>query len=343
MKNQSIKLLKGMTVGAVALMTATSVSAADFTMKFSISDSEIMEEHFTHTPLRAFEKEVEEMSDGRIDVQIFWTGQLGKTDSVVNMVANGLVEAIIGADGFASPYDDNIQVLGIPYLFNDRDAAYEVLDGECGHELSDSLAEKSGIRALVWTENGGYRNYSANTPLTSVEDMQGLKIRTMNNPVHMGIVESLGASPTPIPWQDLYTALQTGVVDGQENSLAIFRIPKLEEVQKYIIMDGHVYSPGALYFSQEWLDTLPADLLQVVQTASENFRDLNRQISRDSEAGDRAFLEAEGVSIYDPTPEQKQQFRDLTQPPAMEFIKDSVDSEILDCFLSAAEKANSAE
>jgi C4-dicarboxylate-binding protein DctP len=194
------------------------------------------------------------------------------------------------------------------------------------------------MRAMVWHENGGYRNYSANKPLTSVEDLQGLKIRTMNNPVHMEIVKSLGASPTPIPWQDLYTALQTGVVDGQENSLAIFRIPKLEEVQKNIIMDGHVYSPGALYFSQKWLDTLPEDLLEIVKTASENFRDLNREISTKAEADDRAYLESKGVSIYDPTPEQKQQFRELTQAPALEYIKGSVDADILACVLSAADE-----
>ncbi|QFT61096.1 Sialic acid-binding periplasmic protein SiaP precursor (plasmid) [Sulfitobacter sp. THAF37] len=340
MKIQSRNLLRGLAIGTCAVMTASVAFAAEYTMKFSISDTEITEEHFTHTPLRAFEKEIEEKSDGRIDVQIYWSGQLGKTDSVVNMVSNGLVEAIMGADGFASPYDQNIQVLGIPYLFNDREAAYEVLDGQCGKMLTESLLEKSGLRAAVWHENGGYRNYSANKPLTSVEDLQGLKIRTMNNPVHMEIVNSLGASPTPIPWQDLYTALQTGVVDGQENSLAIFRIPKLEEVQKHIIMDGHVYSPGALYFSKTWWDSLPEDLQEIVQTASENFRDLNREISAKSETADRAYLEEQGVSIYDPTAEQKQQFRELTQGPALEYIKENVDAEILSCFLDAAEAAN---
>lgn len=340
MTYQTFKSLRGLAIGTIAMLAASTAFAADYTMKFSISDAEIEGEHFTHTPLRAFKKEIEEKSGGRIAVNIFWTGQLGKTDSVVNMVATGLVEAIMGADGFASPYDQNIQVLGIPYLFNDRAAAYEVLDGPCGQKLSDGLAEKSGMRAMVWHENGGYRNYSANKPLTSVEDLQGLKIRTMNNPVHMEIVKSLGASPTPIPWQDLYTALQTGVVDGQENSLAIFRIPKLEEVQKHIIMDGHVYSPGALYFSQKWLDTLPDDLKQVVKTASENFRDLNREISTKAETEDRAFLESKGVTIYDPTPEQKEQFRELTQGPALEYIKGSVDADVLDCFLSAAKEAN---
>ena len=340
MTNQTIKSLKGLVIGTIAVLAASTAFAAEYTMKFSISDTEIMEEHFTHTPLRAFKKEIEEKSDGRIAVNIFWSGQLGKTDAVVNMVATGLVEAIMGADGFASPYDKNVQVLGIPYLFDNRAAAYEVLDGPCGQKLSDSLVKKSGMRAMVWHENGGYRNYSANKPLTSVEDIKGLKIRTMNNPVHMEIVKSLGASPTPIPWQDLYTALQTGVVDGQENSLAIFRIPKLEEVQKNIIMDGHVYSPGALYFNQQWLDSLPDDLQQIVKTASEHFRDLNREISTKAEAADRAYLESQGVSIYDPTPEQKQQFRDLTQGPALEYIKGNVDPEILSCFLDAAKEAN---
>lgn len=340
MEYQNIKAASCLTALTAVMALSGAAYAADYTMKFSISDSELPDEHFTHTPLRAFEKEIEEQSGGRIDVQVYWAGQLGKTDSVVNMVANGLVEAIMGADGFASPYDDNIQVLGIPYLFDSRDAAYEVLDGPCGKMLSDSLMPKSGLRAAVWHENGGYRNFSANKPLTSVDDIRGLKIRTMNNPVHMEIVRSLGGSPTPIPWQDLYTALQTGVVDGQENSLAIFRIPKLEEVQKYMIMDGHVYSPGALYFSQKWLDTLPDDLVQVIQTASEHFRDSNRAIARKAEAENRAYLESEGMTFHDPSPEEKQKFRDLTQGPALDYIRKNVDPEILECFLTAADEAN---
>ena len=150
MTYQTIKSLKGLVIGTIAVLAASTAFAAEYTMKFSISDTEIMEEHFTHTPLRAFKKEIEEKSDGRIAVNIFWSGQLGKTDAVVNMVATGLVEAIMGADGFASPYDKNVQVLGIPYLFDNRAAAYEVLDGPCGQKLSDSLVNNSGMRAIVW-------------------------------------------------------------------------------------------------------------------------------------------------------------------------------------------------
>jgi C4-dicarboxylate-binding protein DctP len=334
------KLTAGMLASAMALMAHLAV-AAEYTMKISIDDAPLPPgvENFYQTGLRNFEPDLEELSGGRIDVQIFWNGQLGKVENVINLVRNGQVEGVIASDGHVAPYYPDIQVLGLPYLFLEREVAYEVFDGEFGSYLADKMADESGLRPMPWLENGGYRHYSSNTPIESVEDMAGMKIRTMNNPLHMQIVELLGASPTPIPWADLYTSLQTGVVEGQENSLSTFRVPKLEEVQKHIILDGHVYSILTLLISEQWLDSLPEDLQDAVAQAAENYKASNRAISQKGEMADRAYLESVGVTIFDPSTEAKAEFQDRTQGPALESIRGNVDADLLDRLLTAVEAA----
>lgn len=340
-RGQALTVMKGGLIASALALTSHAAMAADYTMKISIGDAPLPEDvdHYNQTGLRNFETDLEALSDGKIDVQIFWNGQLGKVENVLNLVRNGQVEGVIASDGHVAPYYPDIQVLGLPYLFIDRKVAYEVFDGEFGTYLGDKMAAESGIRPMPWLENGGYRHYSSNSPMATVEDMKGLKIRTMNNPLHMQIVESLGGSPTPIPWADLYTSLQTGVVDGQENSLSTFRVPKLEEVQSNIILDGHVYSIISLFVSEKWYQSLPAELQDAVVQAADNYKATNRQLSQANEAGDRAYLEEAGVTIVDPSIEVKAQFQQLTQEPALKALRENVNGDLLDRLLAAVKAA----
>lgn len=341
MNRGATRALKYGLLASVMALSAQSVAAQEFTMKISIGDAPLPEDvdHYNQTGLRNFERDLELLSEGRIDVQIFWNGQLGRVENVLNLVRNGQVEGVIASDGHIAPYYPDIQVLGLPYLFIDRQVAYDVFDGEFGDMLNERMAEETGIRPMAWLENGGYRHYSSNTPMATLEDMQGLKIRTMNNPLHMGIVESLGGSPTPIPWADLYTSLQTGVVDGQENSLSTFRVPRLEEVQSHIILDGHVYSIISLFVSEQWLETLPDDLRADVAEAAANYRETNRLLSQANETADRVYLEEAGVSIVDPGHEERARFQEATQGPALQSLREEVDGDLLDALLSAVSAA----
>lgn len=328
---------------ALVAFCGSFASAADYTMKIATEDAPVPgQDHYLFKPLDDFKAEVEAKSEGRISVQIFLRGQLGKTENVLNMVRDGLVEASLGSDGHIAPYFPEVQVLGIPYLFLNRDIAYKVLDGPFGQELSNRMATGIGIRPMVWFENGGYRHYSASKPIESAADMQGMKIRTMNNPTHMEIVRSLGASPTPINWADLYTALQTGVVDGQENALPTFRVARLEEVQKHIILDGHVYSLNALFVNEKWLESLPEDLRKIVDEAAATMLQGNREISIQNEISDREYLEASGVTIYEPDQATKEKFRDMTQEPVLASIRGNVDPALLDLLFAEIEKAEAA-
>lgn len=276
---------------------------------------------------------------GRIMAKIYWNFALGKNEAVMNRLRTGQVEVILTSEGHVAPYYPSVQVLGIPYLFASRQIAYEVLDGPVGTKIANDMAAKAGIRVLRWWENGGYRHYSSNKPLKSVDDLKGLKIRTMTNPVHMQIVRSLGASPTPIAWADLYTSLQSGVVDGQENALATFRIPKLEEVQKHIILDGHVYSVLGFFISEKFWKSLPPDLKKVVADAVDHGTKRNRQISFSNFESDRKYLEGKGVTVVDVSVAEKKKFQQLTQQPAIDALKKEVDPKLLADVLAAVAAA----
>ena len=170
--------------------------------------------------------------------------------------------------------------------------------------------------------------------------MQGLKIRTMNIPLHMKIVSDLGGSPTPIAWAELYTSLQTGVVDGQENAIATFLIPKLEEVQKYMILDGHVYSFVAIMVNEKWFQSLPKDLQNVVTQSAQISRMVDNTLCFLEEKKDIDELRKKGLDIYDPPIEVKAEFRRLTQAPAVEWLKQQkdIDQKWLDLLLKEVEQ-----
>ena len=203
------------------------------------------------------------------------------------------------------------------------DQALEVFRGEFGQKLFEDMRKQTGIRVIGIWDNGGFRNFTNNKrEIRTPDDMKGLSIRTMDNPAHMELVRALGAKPTPISWAELYTALQTGVVDGEENSIPTFLLGSLQEVQKYMIMDGHVYSQLHLFVNDKWFNGLPKEYQEIIlrggeeagyagQRATRVYRDIGRGICIDA-----------GVQFYDPTPEEIDKFKALAQPPVIKFIRE---------------------
>lgn len=342
MRLQSI--MRGLTVlGLAALMTSGTVAAnaaePEFIMKYATGNpTDPMTPGWTTHLVLA--KEIERRSHGRIKVEMHPNGQLGGIEATVNMVQQNIIQASDPSTGaFATTYPP-VQVFSIPYLFPDREVAWKVLDGPFGRELMDDMAAKTGIRPLMWSENGGFRNYSnSKRTIHSPADMVGLKIRTMNNPVDMEIVKALGASPTPIPWAELYTSLQTGVVDGQENSITTFMVPKLEEVQKFMTLDGHVYSVNCAIISEKFYQSLPDDLKAAVLQSAEVALAVNRGLVVANEVSALDYLQQQGVEIYTPTLEEKQEFRDAVSKPALDWLRQNIDAKWVDGILAAAKQA----
>ncbi len=331
--------LKGLVGAALLACSIGSTNAAEFTMRIASSSPKI-DQRFDYTHLEVLAREIEARSSGRIKVELYPGGQLGSIDSVVNQLRDGILQGADPTDGHLAPGFPEIQVFGIPYLFVSRDIAWDVLDGPFGQKIQEMMAKKTGVRPLYWSENGGFRHYtSAKREMKSAADMAGLKMRTMNHPLHMEIAASLGMSPTPITWDEVYTSLQTGVVDGQENAIPTFITPKLYEVQKYMILDGHVYSIGTISINEAWYQALPDDLKQVVHQAARVALQTNRALSISNEMVGRGFLEAQGMKIYDPSPSEKLVFRERVQPKAIVWLKNQIDPGLVDDMLAAVQSA----
>jgi C4-dicarboxylate-binding protein DctP len=161
----------------------------------------------------------------------------------------------------------------------------------------------------------------------------------MNSPFFLEFISNTGASATPIAWNELYTSLQTGVVDGQENSIATFLTPKLEEVQKYITLDGHVYSITTLIINEKFYQKLPDYLKQVIQRAAVIARTANYGITVVAESNGLVYLKKKGVKIYKPTKEEIEIFREKTQPCSIKWLKDEFGYKLVDSLMIATVEA----
>ena len=204
----------------------------------------------------------------------------------------------------------NMQILSIPYFWKSPVVAWEVFHGPFGQAFFEDMAKKSGLRVITIFDNGGYRNFSNNVrELKSAIDMKGLKIRVMESPAEMKIVSSMGASPTPIPWGELYTSLKTGVVDGQENSPATMISGSIFEVQKYYTLDEHTLSLAVFAVSEKWFQGLPKDIQNAVVAAGRVASVCGRGAAYTNNKLALEHMQKKGLKVYAPTASEKETFK----------------------------------
>ncbi|HEB09605.1 MAG TPA: hypothetical protein ENI06_00140 [Spirochaetales bacterium] len=178
-----------------------------------------------------FMAEVEANSNGEIEVRLFPSGILGKEREIMIQVQNNIVQSYIASAGGMATFYPLIDVTNLPFAFSSYMVGYEVYDGDFGKEMAEDIRKKTRLKVLGFGESGGFFAFTnSERPIHSPNDMRGLKIRTMTVPLHQEIVKSLGASPTPISWAEVYTSLQTGVIDGQMNPISIINKAKFYEV-----------------------------------------------------------------------------------------------------------------
>ncbi len=275
-----------------------------------------------------FKAEVEKGSGGAIEMDIVYGGALGKPNERLNQVRHGIIQMSDASDGnYASIYKD-IQILSMPYLFPDEKTAWKLLDGPVGTKMAEGIRKKTGIRVLGWWESGGFKHYSANKAIRKPDDMKGLKMRVMA-PIFGIPVLTLGGSATPIAFPELYTSLKTGVVDGQDNAVWVFNLIKLHEVQKYLMLDGHIYAFGPLGINDRWFGKLSDKNKAVVLAAGKKAIAYNRKASRDAEAKNIAMAKERGVTVIPFTREMKKAFADRVRPAAIKWLKKNVDTPAL--------------
>ncbi|MDE4306177.1 DctP family TRAP transporter solute-binding subunit [Phaeobacter gallaeciensis] len=315
------------------LMAASAVIA--LTAAGPVSAKELKYAHFQaadlsspkHAAALAFEACVEGKTSGSIDVQIFPASQLGGGSEIMEGLQLGTVQMAAIHDGPISAVYKPFSVLAMPYLFDDQAMAWSVMDGEFGDALAEDMLAKTGIRSFGVADNG-VRNFTNNVkPVAEPADMDGLKMRVMTAPVWVTLVESLGASATPVPWPELPGALQQGVVDGQENGVTNIVNASLYQHQKYVSLDGHVFSWHAYLMSDMFYQSLTPSEQTAVSQCVEISKTIHRGMTAAQDANATAILSEKGMEVVPVSPEQKAMFRAAAQPAVREYIVGEIGAE----------------
>ncbi len=257
-------------------------------------------------------------TNGRIEMRLYPSGQLGKGErEMTEGLQQGAIDVLITSTGPLGGFNPSINILDFPFLFRDFDHVDLVMDGPIGRRLLDGF-EKAHIEALAFWENG-FRHLTNNrVPVKKVEDGKGLKIRTMENRVHLAAWKMAGLNPTPMAWGEVFTALQQKVIDGQENPIAVFYSSKLWDAgQKNFSLTAHVYSPAPLLMSQKTFDAMPrADQELFLRTALEVGR-FQRRVNRDEEEAKLREIASRGVNVIRDV--DRESFREAMSPIYHQF------------------------
>jgi len=265
-----------------------------------------------------FAREVERRTGGRYKVQNFYSGALGAERESVEGVQLGTLDLTLTSTGPIPNFVPEVAILDIPFLFRDYAQARAVLDGPIGQEMLQKFPPK-GIVALAWAENGFRHMTNSKHPVNTPDDLKGLKMRTMENPIHIQAYKQFGILPTPMAFTEVYTALQQGTVDGQENPLSVITSAKLDQVQKNLTLTGHVYSPALILMNKaQWDKLSPADR-QAFQEAAKEAVKVNRARVDEDEAKAVADLRAKGMAVVEKV--DKAQFQAVLAPVYADFGK----------------------
>ncbi len=265
---------------------------------------------------QAFCAELEKRTSNRYKCQI----QAGANDerASIEAVQLGTLDVTNTSTGPVSNFVPEVGIVDIPFLFRDYAHARAVLDGPIGQDILAKFPSK-GLIALAWTENGFRHMTNSKRAITKPDDVKGLKVRTMQNPVHIQAFQSIGVQPTPMAFSELFTALQQGVVDGQENPIPVILSSKFSQVQKHLSLTGHVYSPAMLLMSPAlWNKLNDADKAAFREAAKAGAAAQRKKVNDDENAG-IAQLRAEGVEVV--TNVDGQAFRNAMTPVWAEFAK----------------------
>ncbi len=282
--------------------------------------------HAYNEGAREFARRIMDATGGAIDIRVYPGGQLGKGERVLlEGMQMGAIDLAVTATGPVSGFSQSMMVLDLPFLFRDYHHVDAVLDGPVGRKLLDDL-EKARLKGLSFFENG-FRNFTNSArPLLKPEDFRGLKFRTMENPVHLASVRELGAQAVPMSWGEVYTSLQTKVIDGQENPVAIIHGYKLNEVQKYLSLSGHFYSPAPLTMSLHRFKSLKPEWQKLFTKTAVEVATYERKIIRDNEQRQIQDLKAWGMDVRTV---DKAIFLKAMEPVYAKFIKEYLDWEAI--------------
>lgn len=283
----SIALLLAATAGLASAQTAPVKLRFGHTLP--ANDSQ-------HLAALEFSKRVKERTQGGVEIQVFANSQLGNDSTLINSVRSGTID--IGATGnpFFTGLAPRLNVLDLPYQFTDAQQLYRVLDGPTGRSLLDDLGAHQ-LKGLAFWEIG-FRSLANNKrQVSKAEDIKGLKIRTTPNPSHLKAFQLLGASPQPMPFAEVFSALESGAVDGNENPPVLMVSSKMYEVQKYLSLTRHAYTALVVVMNKAKFDALKPEFQKVLLEESASAAVLQRKMNAENETAAIAQLRAKGMQV----------------------------------------------
>lgn len=249
--------------------------------------------------LEKFAELVAERTEGAVKIDIFSNAQLGDERANIEDLQMGTLDIAVSSTGPLGNFAEDFLILDLPYLFTDYEHAHAVLDGEIGDNLIAQLDNLGIVGGAFW-ENGFRQMTNSKHAINTPEDCAGLKLRCMENQAHIAAFSALGMDPTPMAWSEVFTALQQGVIDGQENPIAVIYSNAVYEAQDYLAITNHVYSAAMILFSKNTMNKLTEEQQQILLDASKEVAAYERGLCEDSETEQIAEMESKGLQVTYP-------------------------------------------
>ena len=284
-----------------------------------------------HAGWLKFKELVEQRSKGEFVVEIYGNQQLGGDRELTEASQLGNITGCAASTANAAPFNADFFIFDVPFLFKDRADVYKMLDGAPGKAVLKSC-EKVNIKGVGYMENGFRDLTNSRRPIRVPKDLEGIKLRTMENPIQLAAWRALGANPTPMAFGEVFTALQQKTVDGQENPMELIYNNKFFEVQPYFTLTHHIYSPYALMFNLEFWTGLKPEQQKMLQTAIDDAVNYQRELVTKSAENAEEAIRKNGNQIVTLTPEELAQFKEKVKV-VLPMVKERVSADVYTQFI----------
>ncbi|MDP2166640.1 MAG: TRAP transporter substrate-binding protein [Hydrogenophaga sp.] len=302
-------------VAAVALASFGMVQAQDKTIKFATQNPK---GHPIVMGLEKFAEIVTAKSGGKIKVNLFPGGTLGSDQANVSAIQGGTLEMASMNSGIFASQVKEFAIYDFPFMFNNEKEADFVVDGPFGKKLHAKLEEK-GIVGLAYFELGFRHITNSRRPINTVADLAGLKLRVIPNPINVDWVKAVGANPTPLPFPEVYAALEQKAIDGQENPITVINANKFYEVQKHLVLSNHQYNPQSVVISKKFWDGLDASQKKIISEAAVEAAKYQRAQARALVAGALDNMKKNGMQVTQLPPAEVAKLRDMMRPVTAKY------------------------
>ncbi|MCE8023242.1 C4-dicarboxylate TRAP transporter substrate-binding protein [Billgrantia aerodenitrificans] len=281
-------------VPALALLLAGNAAQAAYQLNLS---SALSSQDPIVQAMESASEAIAQRSEGELTVRVFPNSQLGSDEDVVEQIRSGANIAILIDAGRLSEYQPELGILSAPYLVEDHTDYDRITSSELYQEWVEGLADSSGLRLLNYNWFQGSRHMLTKKLVEAPEDLRGVRVRTINSPVWLRTIESMGATPTPLPWSEVYSALQLGAIDGAEAQLTAAEGQNLHEVITHIALTGHIHLMTGIATSEQWYQSLPEELRTILDEELQSAGEEASQATADAQNAVRERMEAEGVTF----------------------------------------------